>query len=184
LDFVAPFPIPAKPNWNWQVGDRQYQNVVITKIEADVVHITYDGGLGTVNTADLPPDIQKQINYNPTLAKKAAEDRMANQAQVEAVQAQELATSNVQNATDRAKQLRAAQIKLAQLRVSMDSAHNALLKASSHVNAYGVRVVTNSGNDPDGGSERAMSIDVLNQRYADAADAYNAQERIVEDLQK
>jgi hypothetical protein len=66
----------------------------------------------------------------------------------------------------------------------MDSAHNALLKANSHDNGYGVQVVTNARNDPDGGAERNMSIDVLNQRLAAATDAYNAQERIVEDLQK
>jgi hypothetical protein len=69
---------------DWVVGGKEYHNVVVGQIEADQVHITYDGGIGSVALADLSPDLQKHFGYDPGQAKEASEAR--NQAQAEATQ--------------------------------------------------------------------------------------------------
>jgi hypothetical protein len=56
---------------DWTVQGRTYQNVTVTKVEPDAVHIMYDGGVGSVNLADLTPDLQKRFNYNPQAAQLA-----------------------------------------------------------------------------------------------------------------
>ena len=70
--FIPPDPLPAQPNWTWTVLGKDYHNVVVTKVEADVVHIIYDGGIGSLNQADLPPDLQKIFGYDPAEAESAA----------------------------------------------------------------------------------------------------------------
>jgi hypothetical protein len=62
---------------DWAVNGRNYHNVVVGQVEADVVHISYDGGVGTVPLADLPPDLQKRLNYSPAAAKAASQQRNA-----------------------------------------------------------------------------------------------------------
>jgi hypothetical protein len=69
---------------DWVVDGKEYHNVVVGQIEADQVHITYDGGIGSVALADLPPDLQKHFGYDPEQAKETSEAR--NQAQAEAAQ--------------------------------------------------------------------------------------------------
>lgn len=56
------FPIWAE---NWTVAGRTYQNVTVTKIELDRVHISYDGGVGTFPLADLSPGLQAKFHYDP-----------------------------------------------------------------------------------------------------------------------
>jgi len=73
--FIPPDPLPARPNWTWTVSGKDYANVVITKVEADFVSITYDLGSGRIDISLLPPDIQKLLNYNPDLAAQAAIER-------------------------------------------------------------------------------------------------------------
>jgi hypothetical protein len=75
--FVPPNPLPAQPNWTWSVLGKDYHNVVVTQVEADYVQIVYDGGEGTINTSDLPPDLQKMFNYDPNRAKVAEEAETA-----------------------------------------------------------------------------------------------------------
>ena len=58
---------------DWTVNGKDYHNVVVGQVEADLVHISYDGGIGTVALADLPPDLQKRFNYNPAGAKAGAD---------------------------------------------------------------------------------------------------------------
>jgi len=50
---------------DWTVNGKDYHNVTVGKVEADKVYITYDGGVGTVPLAELPPDLQKRFNYDP-----------------------------------------------------------------------------------------------------------------------
>ncbi|MEJ0000643.1 MAG: hypothetical protein WDO13_16655 [Verrucomicrobiota bacterium] len=90
--YVAPYPLPAQPNWKWTVLGHDYNDVVITKTDADLVAITYEGGAGTVRMADLPPDLQKLLNYDPELAAAAARTRSADQARVDAEQAPKIAS--------------------------------------------------------------------------------------------
>jgi hypothetical protein len=63
---------PAQPNWTWTTSDgKTYQDVVITKIEPDTVSITHSMGVGHIAINLLPPDIQKQLNYDPDAAAAA-----------------------------------------------------------------------------------------------------------------
>ena len=65
---------------DWTVNGKDYHNVKVTQVDADKVHITFDGGLGSVPLADLPPDLQKRFNYDPQAAKqaqKAEDERLA-----------------------------------------------------------------------------------------------------------
>jgi len=60
---------PSQPNWTWITLDgKTYQNVVVTKIEADTVTITHSMGVAHIPISLLPPDIQKQLNYDPHAA--------------------------------------------------------------------------------------------------------------------
>ena len=74
---------------DWTVNGQDYHNVVVGQVEADRVHITYDGGVGAVSLADLPPDLQKRFSYDPKKAaaamairtqQEAESDRMAQEA--------------------------------------------------------------------------------------------------------
>jgi len=57
---------------DWTVNGVTYHNVTVGTVEADKVHIMYDGGLGAVALADLTPDLQKRFGYDPNKAKAAA----------------------------------------------------------------------------------------------------------------
>ena len=65
--------IPAQPNWTWTTfpDSKTYQNVVINKIEVDTVSITHSMGVAHIPISTLPPDIQKQLNYDPAAAEAA-----------------------------------------------------------------------------------------------------------------
>jgi hypothetical protein len=76
---------------DWSVDGKDYHNVHVSQVEADRVHITYDGGIGTVMIADLPPDLRKRFNYDPASAKAASSDRAKQQAESDAVIAGEIA---------------------------------------------------------------------------------------------
>jgi hypothetical protein len=67
---------------DWTVSGKDYHNVVVGQVEADRVHISYDGGVGAVNLADLPPDLQRRFNYDPEKAKKVSEVRAQLEAQI------------------------------------------------------------------------------------------------------
>jgi hypothetical protein len=65
----APADLPTQPNWTWTTSDgTTYQNVTVTKIDPDIVSITHSLGVAHVPIANLPPDIQKQLNYDPAVA--------------------------------------------------------------------------------------------------------------------
>ncbi len=64
------FPVHAE---DWMVDGKDYHNVKVGTLDPDKVHITYDGGLGTVFLADLSPDLQKRFGYDAKAAKKQAE---------------------------------------------------------------------------------------------------------------
>ena len=75
---------------DWTVDGKDYHNVKVGQIEADRVHITYDGGLGTVPLADLPPELQKRFAYDPAAAKAAQTKREADQGAADAQLAEEV----------------------------------------------------------------------------------------------
>ncbi len=60
---------------DWTVDGKDYHNVKVGQIEPDRVHITYDGGIGTVLLADLPPDLKKRFNYDPAAANAASKQK-------------------------------------------------------------------------------------------------------------
>ena len=75
--FIPPSPLPAQANWTWTTTDgKTYKNVVIIKVEADCVTILDDEGGARIYTVTLPPDIQKLLNYNSSLARTAGEARV------------------------------------------------------------------------------------------------------------
>lgn len=49
---------------NWTVNGKDYHNVKVGQVEADRVHITYDGGVGTLPLADLSSLLQKKFNFD------------------------------------------------------------------------------------------------------------------------
>ncbi len=66
---------------DWNLGAHIFHNVVVAKVEADRVYITYAGGAGTLELADLPPDFQKHFNYDPVKARAALDSRAQLQAE-------------------------------------------------------------------------------------------------------
>ena len=69
---------------DWTVNGKNYHNVIVGQIESDRVHVTYDGGVGAINLADLPPDLQMRFRYDPIAAKAAQTKREADQKAVNA----------------------------------------------------------------------------------------------------
>ena len=68
--------LPAQPNWTWTTSDgKTYQNVVVNKVEPDTVNITHSLGVAHVPMSTLPPDIQKQFNFDPAVAAAAKSER-------------------------------------------------------------------------------------------------------------
>lgn len=65
---------------DWTVNGRDYHNVIVGKVEPDCVHIAYDGGMGTISMADMPPDLQTRFNYDTTKAKESADAKAKAQA--------------------------------------------------------------------------------------------------------
>ena len=64
--WTPPAVTPALPNWTWTTLDGvTYQDVVITKIEPATVSITHANGVAHIPINLLPPDLQKQLNYQP-----------------------------------------------------------------------------------------------------------------------
>lgn len=74
LGFLLADP-PAQPPTDWTVQGKTYHNVVVGKIDADQVHITYEGGVGAVDISDLAPDLQKQLGFDPQKAAAAQQQR-------------------------------------------------------------------------------------------------------------
>jgi hypothetical protein len=89
---------------DWTIKDKTFHNVVVGQIEADRVHITYDGGLGTVQLADLPPDLQKRFNYNPNAAKAAIQQRETDRQAAEVAVTQQNAAIDAHNRELQAEQ--------------------------------------------------------------------------------
>ena len=117
--FVPPNPLPAQANWTWNVKGKQYTNVVVTKVEADQVHIMYDGGVGAIDIADLTPDLQKMLNYDPQLAMQAIKARADDQAKIDAQQATLAAQQAKQNVAEQAMQDQYQQDQAAKEKVSV-----------------------------------------------------------------
>ena len=92
--------LPASAE-DWTVNGKDYYNVKVGQVEADRVHITYDGGIGTVLIADLPQQLKKRLNYNPAAAKATIDERNQQEAQADAT----LAAQTKQEGRDNVPQL-------------------------------------------------------------------------------
>jgi thiol-disulfide isomerase/thioredoxin len=91
--WVAPTTLPQQVNWIWTMSDgKKYQDVKITKVEADCVTILDSEGGALVPISELPADLQKQLNYDPEAAVAASMIR----AQQEEEAAQEIAAEKAQ----------------------------------------------------------------------------------------
>jgi hypothetical protein len=75
--FVTPNPLPAHPHWTWDVGNREFTNVVVTRVDADLVTIVADSGVAQIDIALLPDEIRRELNYDSALANQAAAARKA-----------------------------------------------------------------------------------------------------------
>ena len=73
-DVVAPAPVPPK---DWEVAGRTYHNVTVTRVEPDCVHVTYDGGAGSIPLAEMLPDLRRCFKYDPAAAQAAADAKEA-----------------------------------------------------------------------------------------------------------
>jgi hypothetical protein len=56
---------------DWNVKGRIYHNVQVQGSDDAYVSIMYDGGIGRVALADLPPEVQKRFNYDSAKSKAA-----------------------------------------------------------------------------------------------------------------
>lgn len=63
---------------DWTVGGKDFHNVKVDQVESDRVHISYDGGVGTVALADLSPELQKKFGYDPNKADAESKQREEN----------------------------------------------------------------------------------------------------------
>lgn len=73
--FVPPNPLPTHPHWTWDVGNREFTNVVVTRVDADLVTIASDTGTAQIDIALLPGEIRQELHYDPVLAAEAAASR-------------------------------------------------------------------------------------------------------------
>jgi hypothetical protein len=73
--FVPPNPLPAHPHWTWDVGNREFTNVVVTRVDADMVTIAADSGTAQIDIALLPAETRRELHYDPVLAGQAAAAR-------------------------------------------------------------------------------------------------------------
>lgn len=80
LTFLLLAAIPAIAE-DWTVNGKDYHNVTVGQVDADKVHITYDGGVGTILLSALSPDLQKKFNYDPVAAKAATHAQAQREAQ-------------------------------------------------------------------------------------------------------
>jgi len=73
--WTPPAKIPAQPNWTWSTPQGTFTWVHILKVEADRVTILHMQGQAVIPMSDLPPDLQKRLNYDPSAAMAAAAAR-------------------------------------------------------------------------------------------------------------
>lgn len=60
---------------DWDVNGRTFSNIQVLSVEPDRVHVSYTGGIGTINLSDLTPELKTRFGYDPVKAKAAADAR-------------------------------------------------------------------------------------------------------------
>jgi len=90
---------------DWTVNGKTYNNVTVSKVDADRVHITYDGGIGAILLSDLPPDLQKKFNYDPNAAAAATAAEKAREQASDAQVAAAAKANQAATASQRLKQV-------------------------------------------------------------------------------
>ncbi len=73
--WTPPTTIPSQPDWTWTTSQGTFNWVHIVKVEADRVTILHMHGQAVVPISELPPDLQKQLNYDPAAAIAASTER-------------------------------------------------------------------------------------------------------------
>ena len=142
LHVILALVFTAFPAWaeDWTVNSKNYHNVTVAQVELDRVHITYDGGVGTVMLSDLTPELQKRFNYDPVAAKAAEAKREADQkavdAQLAAEEKQQAAKApkpplTFEEKVEAAKQARRKQIE-GEIKALTDGLENAKVQAAAH----------------------------------------------------
>jgi len=56
---------------DWTINYKTFHNVVVTQSFDDHVSITFDGGVGNIRLAEMPPELQARFHYDPAKAKIA-----------------------------------------------------------------------------------------------------------------
>ena len=74
-NWAAPTTIPSQPDWTWTTSQGTFRNVHILKIEPDCVTILHTDGQAVVPIAELPSDLQSELNYSPAAAEAYAAQR-------------------------------------------------------------------------------------------------------------
>ena len=129
---------------DWTVNGKAYRNVMVGQVEADRVHITYDGGVGTVALADLSPGLQKRFNYNTAQAKAAADARAQHDAASDAIA---YAVQTKESATAAQPQIPAEQARVAG--IVIEKCYGGYL-INCNFGPYYVRPITNGNRSPEG----------------------------------
>jgi thiol-disulfide isomerase/thioredoxin len=64
---------PTQPNWTWTTLDgKTYQDVVIIRLDPDIVSINHSTGVAHIPINLLSDDVKKQLHYDPAAAAAAA----------------------------------------------------------------------------------------------------------------
>src|ERR1700761_6288647 len=79
---------------DWDVKGKTYHNVQVKSSDDAFVSIMYDGGIGRVALADLPPDVRKRFTYDPAKSKAALDAEAARVAASDRVAAAQMVKDN------------------------------------------------------------------------------------------
>ena len=79
---------------DWDVKGKTYHNVQVKNSDDAYVSITYDGGIGRVALADLPPDVRRRFTYDPAKSKAALDAEAARVAASDRAAATQMAKDN------------------------------------------------------------------------------------------
>jgi len=56
---------------DWTINYKTFRNVIVKQAFDDHVAITFDGGVGNIRLAEMPPDLQARFHYDASKAKIA-----------------------------------------------------------------------------------------------------------------
>ena len=143
------------------MNGKDYHNVKVGQVEADRVHITYDGGIGTVMIADLTPDLKKRFNYDPGAAKATVDERNQQASQADAELASEMRQKAKADAAQAQQDKNATRVAVSADKARADADAKAQLKVLQQ--DYEQKISYADSHHGTGGKEE---IDALNRLKA------------------